>query len=110
MVRLHHVSLLTNDIKRLKNFYIRIFGATIAHRFINKSNRKVYGYFLYLSKGTFLEIIQGHKKIKYNENLSLNHFSIITSKQKFNKIYKKIGLTNIKSKKKKRKNRSFYEF
>lgn len=115
MIRLHHVSFLTKNIFAMKNFYSNIFNAKIAHKFINKSNKQVYGYFLYLSKGTFIEIIKSEKKITNKKLISLNHFCVLASKYQFNNIYKKIKKTkNLKSKKKRGKtdgsmNFSFYD-
>ena len=115
MIRLHHVSFLTKNIFAMKNFYSNIFNAKIAHKFINKSNKQVYGYFLYLSKGTFIEIIKSERQTSYKKLHSLNHFCVLASKHKFNIIYKKIKKTkNLKSEKKRGKtdrsmNFSFYD-
>ena len=83
MLRLHHISLKTQNIHILKNFYVYLFDAKVIHKFKKK---KIYGYFLLLGKNNFIEIINNKKKIiSYKKNNSLNHFCILADKE-----YKKI--------------------
>ena len=62
MLRLHHVSLKSNNIVNLKNFYVYLFNAKVVHKFEN--NKNVYGYFLLLGKNNFIEILSYEKEKK----------------------------------------------
>jgi catechol 2,3-dioxygenase-like lactoylglutathione lyase family enzyme len=81
MLRLHHVSLKSNNIVNLKNFYVYLFNAKVVHKFEN--NKNVYGYFLLLGKNNFIEILsyQKEKKFNYKKNNSFNHFCILADKE-----------------------------
>ena len=51
MIRnLSHISLGTNSLEKVYKFYIEKLGLKIVHKFINKKNGEVYGYFISSNK------------------------------------------------------------
>ena len=51
---LSHISLTTNSLKKVYNFYVKLLGLKIVHKFINYKTKEVYGYFLSSNNNTFL--------------------------------------------------------
>ena len=51
--QLSHASLSSNDLEKVKKFYVKILGFKIVHKFKGVSG--VYGLFLYCDKRTLLE-------------------------------------------------------
>ena len=82
--KLHHISIYSNKIRKLKNFYSSLFNFKNIHTFKNKKGG-VYGYFLYINKSNFIEILKSQKKIKNNNNFN---FFLILQKNFFT-FYKK---------------------
>jgi len=68
--KLSHVSIFTNDFDKVYKFYIDILELKIAHKFINENN-EIYGLFLSVGNGTFLEFFKKKSDIKNN---FINHF------------------------------------
>ena len=62
-IKLHHISLISKNPFILKKFYINIFKLKVVHTFKSKKGQ-TYGYFLYISKGNFLEILKSNKITK----------------------------------------------
>ena len=62
--QLSHVSLSTKSLQKVINFYVKILGFKIAHKFINKKNNELYGLFIYCGNKTFLEFFKDKKKLK----------------------------------------------
>ena len=60
--QLSHVSLSTKSLQKVINFYVKILGFKIAHKFINKKNNELYGLFIYCGNRTFLEFFKDKKK------------------------------------------------
>ena len=71
---LSHISLLSNSLNKVKNFYVKKLGLKIVHEFRNENN-ELYGYFLSSNKNTFLEFFKSKKKINFNNRN--NHFKHI---------------------------------
>ena len=94
-IKLHHISLTSRNPSVLKKFYINIFKFKVVHTFKSKKGQ-TYGYFLYISKGNFLEILKSNK-IKKNDNKNF-HFCFIVKKE-FKKIYNICSKKNILFKK-----------
>ena len=63
---LSHVSLTTNSLRKVYNFYVKLLGFKIVHRFINSKTNEVYGYFLSTNNNTFLEFFNSKKKKNFN--------------------------------------------
>ena len=61
--KLHHISIYSNNIIKIKNFYYNLFKFKNVHTFKDKKG-KIYGYFLYINKSNFIEILNAQKKIK----------------------------------------------
>ena len=68
---LSHISLTSNDLKKVEKFYIKILNFKIAHRFINQK-KETYGLFIFCNNRTFLEFFQ-EKKFKKKNNSQLRH-------------------------------------
>ena len=79
--KLHHISLKSKNPKRLKDFYKDIFNFKVVHTFKSKK-KETYGYFLYVSRGCFIEILklQNKDNVKNKENF---HFCLIIKKNFF---------------------------
>jgi len=69
--QLSHISLSTKNIKNVINFYVKILGFRISHKFTNKENKELYGLFIYCGKRTFIEFFKDKKK--KNKNSSFRH-------------------------------------
>jgi catechol 2,3-dioxygenase-like lactoylglutathione lyase family enzyme len=55
--RLSHVCIATPDLDRLLGFYCGLLDCRIVHRF-QRPGTEVYGYFLLIGEGTFLEVFK----------------------------------------------------
>jgi predicted enzyme related to lactoylglutathione lyase len=72
MIRnLSHISLLTNSLEKVKNFYIKKLKLKIIHEFRNDKS-ELYGLFINANKSTFLEFFLTKKKINFRN--CKNHF------------------------------------
>lgn len=85
---LSHVALWTNDIERLKQFYIYYFGGTSNAKYVN-SSKGFCSYFLRFEGGAALEIMQ-HKDITEiigNTHLGFAHIAFsLGSKERVNAL------------------------
>tara|TARA_B100000029_G_scaffold274398_1_gene269220 strand:- start:482 stop:874 length:393 start_codon:yes stop_codon:yes gene_type:complete len=93
--QLSHVSLSTKNLQKVINFYVKILGFKIAHKFINKKNNELYGLFIYCGNRTFLEFFKDKKKLK--KRLLLRHIcfevkNIKSIAKKLNKFDSKIRI------------------
>lgn len=91
---LSHVSLSTNSLTKVKNFYVKKLGLKIIHEFRNEK-KKLYGYFLKSGNDSYIEFFLSKQKIKSKRNKGLfRHicFEIYDikkfNKKKFNNKYK----------------------
>ena len=85
---LSHVSLTTNSLRKVKNFYVKLLGFKIVHKFINSQTKEVYGYFLSTNNNTFLEFFNSKKKLNFNKNNPFRHICFEVNNIK--KIAKKL--------------------
>ncbi len=89
--QLSHISLSTNDFKKIEKFYCDILGMNIAHRFVNSKN-EIYGMFLYSGNSTFIEFFK-------SENLTrdtgrFRHFCLeVANIYEIKKIFEKNNFT-----------------
>jgi lactoylglutathione lyase len=62
-MRIEHIALWTNDLEKLKTFYVKYFNATAGDLYFNQT-KKFKSYFLSFAEGARLELIQmpGMKK------------------------------------------------
>ena len=70
---LSHISLSTNSLKKVYNFYVKLLGLKIVHKFVNKNTKEVYGYFISSNNNTFLEFFKRKKKINFKRNDPFRH-------------------------------------
>ena len=68
---LSHISLMSNSLSKVKNFYVIKLGLKIVHEFRNENN-DLYGYFLF--KTILLEFLKQKKLILVIEIIILNIF------------------------------------
>ena len=91
--QLSHISLSSNDLQNVINFYINILGFKVAHKFINKNNNELYGLFIFCGKKTFIEFFKDKKKRKINSSFRHICFEVKKIKllaKKLKKFDKKI--------------------
>lgn len=90
MIRnLSHISLLTNSLEKVKNFYIKKLKLKIIHEFRNDKS-ELYGLFINANKSTFLEFFLTKKKINFRN--CKNHFRHICFEvNDIKKVNKKIA-------------------
>ena len=94
MIRnLSHISLGTNSLEKVYKFYIEKLGLKIVHKFINKKNGEVYGYFISSNKNTYLEFFNSKKKftvieVKFILDIFFLKLKIYTTLQKNLKMIK----------------------
>ena len=74
---IHHIAIWTNDLERLKEFYIRFLGCSVSERYVNVK-KQFSSYFLSLESGSKIEIMQRSDITETNnrERIGLAHFSI----------------------------------
>ncbi len=75
----------TKDLKKVNEFYIKILGFEIAHKFIN-INGETYGYFIHCGNGTFIEFFL-NEDLKERQNINhicfqVDDINIIANKLK----------------------------
>ncbi|OCL26894.1 hypothetical protein U472_05240 [Orenia metallireducens] len=86
-MRIEHIAIWTNNLERLKEFYIKYFNATAGDKYINES-KSFESYFLSFDQGCRLEImhkpsIPENSNNVYDQYLGLIHFAIsVGSKSK----------------------------
>ena len=97
---LSHISLTTNSLKKVHNFYVKLLGLKVVHKFINHKG-DLYGYFLSSGKNTYLEFFKSNKIEKFEKNRPFRHIcfevsSLLNIAKKFNnkKIDIKRGKTD----------------
>jgi len=97
---LSHISLTTNSLKKVHNFYVKLLGLKVVHKFINYKG-DLYGYFLSSGKNTYLEFFKSNKIEKLEKNKPFRHIcfevsSLLSIAKKFNnkKIDIKRGKTD----------------
>ena len=56
-MKIHHLAIWTNDLERLRNFYITYFGCTCNAKYRNES-KQFESYFLRFDEGSQIEIMQ----------------------------------------------------
>ena len=80
---LSHISLMSNSLSKVKNFYVKKLGLKIVHEFRNENN-DLYGYFLSSKNNTFLEFFKTKKKINFsNRNNHFKHICFEVSNLKY---------------------------
>jgi len=91
---LSHVSLMSNSLNKVKNFYVKKLGLKIIHEFRNEKN-ELYGYFLSSNKDTFLEIFKTKKKLILKIKITISNICALKY-QILKNSTKKYLITNIK--------------
>ena len=86
ITRLSHVSLSSNSLIKVKNFYVKKLGLKIVHEFRNEKNQ-LYGYFLKTKNNSYLEFFQMKKKnqIRRSNNRFRHICFEVSNIKKFNK-------------------------
>ena len=93
--QLSHVSLSAKSLQKVVNFYVKILGFKVIHKFLNEK-KEVYGLFLYCNKRTLIEFFKSKKKLK--KSLRFRHicFEVSNIKKLKLKLKKKGFSINIK--------------
>lgn len=86
--QLSHISLSTQNIQNVINFYVKILGFKISHKFVNKENKELYGLFIYCGKKTFIEFFKDSKNKNINKNTPFRHMCFEV--RKINLLAKKL--------------------
>ncbi len=84
--QLSHISISTQKIQNVIDFYVKILGFKISHRFINKKNNELYGLFIHCGNRTFIEFFKDKKKKNKNTNFRHMCFEV----KKINSLAKKL--------------------
>jgi catechol 2,3-dioxygenase-like lactoylglutathione lyase family enzyme len=88
MIRqISHISLKTHSINNVINFYIKILGFKISHKFINKK-KEIYGLFIYCGNRTLLEFFLNNTKKKINSPIEHICFEVKKIRQLAKKLKK----------------------
>ena len=86
--RLSHISLSTNNLKNVIDFYVKILDFKIFHKFINKKNNELYGLFINCGNKSYLEFFKNKKKIKKDNHFRHICFEVTNIKNIFLKLKK----------------------
>ena len=73
ILNISHISLSTNSLKKVENFYVKKLKFKIVHKFVNKKTKQTYGYFLKISKKNYLEFFLYKGNHKKNLNKPYRH-------------------------------------
>tara|TARA_B100000575_G_scaffold294671_2_gene312999 strand:+ start:6064 stop:6456 length:393 start_codon:yes stop_codon:yes gene_type:complete len=93
--QISHISLSTKNINKVIDFYIKVLGFKISHRFINPKNNTLYGLFIYCGNKTFLEFFNYKKKLSKGTKFRHICFQVSNIKnvaKKLKKFDKKIKI------------------
>ena len=79
-MKIEHIALWSNDIERLKEFYIKYFNACSNQKYVN-DKKSFKSYFLSFEDGPRLELMQmsnipENKNNPVNQNIGINHIAI----------------------------------
>jgi lactoylglutathione lyase len=76
-MHIEHIAIWTNDIERLKDFYIKYFGCSVSEKYENPK-KQFSSYFLSFERGARLEIMKRDDIVSEStgEKIGLAHFSI----------------------------------
>lgn len=76
-MHIEHIAIWTNDIERLKEFYVKYFGCTASEKYENPK-KQFSSYFLTFGGGARLEIMKRNDIVstRNDERIGLAHFSI----------------------------------
>ena len=85
--QISHISLKTHSINNVINFYIKILGFKISHKFINKK-KEIYGLFIYCGNRTLLEFFLNNTKKKINSPIKHICFEVKKIRQLAKKLKK----------------------
>lgn len=95
-MKIEHLAIWANDLERLKNFYIKYFGASANEKYVNPK-KQFESYFLSFDGGARLEIMK-RPDIPANQNdvhqqyLGLIHFAVsVGSKETVDSLTKKLA-------------------
>lgn len=95
-MRIDHVAIWTNDIERLKMFYVKYFGGISGDKYVN-SSKHFESYFVKFDSGARLEIMQANNipsnlNDPVNQYIGLIHISIsVGSEDNVNSITDKLN-------------------
>tara|TARA_Y100000590_G_scaffold382850_1_gene453126 strand:+ start:199 stop:612 length:414 start_codon:yes stop_codon:yes gene_type:complete len=84
---LSHISISSNNLNKVIDYYIKVLDFKIAHKFINKSSF-LYGVFIYCGNKTFIEFFFEKKKIKKINKLRHICFEVSNIKKIAKKLKK----------------------
>ncbi len=94
-MKIHHIAIWTNDLERLRGFYITYFGSSCNTKYRNES-KMFESYFLSFGEGTQIEIMQ-KSGIPHNANdpvlqaIGLSHIAIeVGSRQKVDELTERL--------------------
>ena len=85
--QISHISLKTHSINNVINFYIKILGFKISHKFINKK-KEIYELFIYCGNRTLLEFFLNNTKKKNNSPIKHICFEVKKIRQLAKKLKK----------------------
>ena len=96
--QISHISLKTHSINNVINFYIKILGFKISHKFINKK-KEIYGLFIYCGNRTLLEFFLNNTKKKNNSPIKHICFEVKKIRQLAKKLKNSIKILKLKEEK-----------
>lgn len=92
--QLSHICFFTNDLNKVKKFYINILKFKISHKFINKTTKEEYGLYINCGNKTFLEVFKIKKKLNLDRNFT---FHVCFNVNDIKNLQKKISKINKKT-------------
>lgn len=92
---LSHICIFSNDLQKVKKFYIDMMGFKIQHTFTNKE-KEIYGYFINLGNDTYIEFFKSNKK--FDQSSKFKHIcfksnNLEEEKNKLSKYFNDIKIT-----------------
>lgn len=99
-MKIEHIAIWTQDLERLRAFYVEYFGGTAGEKYIN-SQKHFESYFISFESGARIELMQMPSILKDNRELALQYYGIahiafsVGSKEKVDsltEILRKAGL------------------
>ncbi len=99
-MNIDHIAIWTNDLERVKEFYLKYFNCTANKKYENKK-KQFSSYFLTFSEGSRIELMKSHSIKEWNksEQIGFAHLAInVGTKEKVDSLTRKIeeaGMTII---------------
>lgn len=97
MIKIDHIGIWTNDLEKIKEFYVRYFGCVVNEKYVNPT-KQFESYFLTFENGTRIEIMKraGKMESRSDHSAGLAHISIsVGSKEEVDRLTARMEMDDV---------------